>query len=293
MRGGQQGVSARGRQLCYTRRMLRRICLFLVLSLAVASTALAQDRRPSHCIALVQNTPGLSVLWQASHRDPVAGDHLRITYLDHSMFLIQTEGGTSVVTDYAGYLGATAFLPTAVTMNNGHSTHFTLHPAEGIAHVLEGWGTVDFPQDHHLDLGDMLIRNVHTTARGGGEGRVNGNSIFVFEAAGLCVGHLGHLHHEPTPAQYAAIGRLDVVMAAVDGGMTLDHTTMVRVMNKLRARVVLPMHWFGRSTLEGFLADMRPGFEVQRPGTSSLTLSLRTLPRQPTVVVLKPRLLVD
>jgi hypothetical protein len=24
----------------------------------------------------------------------------------------------------------------------------------------------------------------------------DGNSVFIFEVAGLCIGHLGHLHHE-------------------------------------------------------------------------------------------------
>ena len=34
------------------------------------------------------------------------------------------------------------------------------------------------------------------------------------------VDHLGHLHQIPDDAQYAAIGRLDVVMVPVDGGYT-------------------------------------------------------------------------
>ncbi|WP_300513785.1 MBL fold metallo-hydrolase [Aliiroseovarius sp.] len=270
--------------------MLRWMLLFLTL----ATAGLAQERRPSHCIALVENTSPPETLLRASFRDPVAPDNVRITYLDHSMFLIQGPEGTSVVTDYAGYLGTVAFVPTAVTMNNAHSSHFTLYPQEGIRHVLEGWGTADFPQDHHLDLGDMLIRNVHTDTRDGAGGRrENGNSIFIFEVAGLCIGHLGHLHQEPTPDQYAAIGRLDVVMAAVDGGLTLDHATMVKVMQRFRARVVLPMHWFGRSTLDTFLSGMTPDFAVKREGANSITLSLRTLPRDPTVVVLEPRFLSE
>ena len=57
----------------------------------------------------------------------------------------------------------------------------------------------------------MLVRNVTTDIRGGFSGsRIeDNNSIFVFEVAGLCIGHLGHLHHEPSDETYAAIGRLD------------------------------------------------------------------------------------
>ena len=42
------------------------------------------------------------------------------------------------------------------------------------------------------------------------------------------LGKLGHLHHEPDDLQYAALGRLDVVMAPVDGGMTLALPVMIR-----------------------------------------------------------------
>jgi L-ascorbate metabolism protein UlaG (beta-lactamase superfamily) len=141
----------------------------------------------------------------------------------------------------------------------------------------------------------MLVRNVHTDTRGReGQSRENGNSIFVFEAAGLCIGHLGHLHHAPTDRQFAALGRMDVVMAAVDGGLTLDHDTLVGVLERLRSSVVIPMHWFGRRTLDAFLADMaESGYVVEQTGATSLTLSLDTLPAQGTVLVLEPRLLSD
>ena len=156
--------------------------------------------------------------------------------------------------------------------------------------MLEGWTDRGEPREHRLDLGAMLVRNVHTDIRGEG-GRVakNGNSIFVFEAAGLCIGHLGHLHHEPDAAQYAAIGRLDVVMAAVDGGITLDTASMLKVMQRFKARVVLPMHWFGRGTLARFLSGMRDGgFDVVETGGREIVLSLDRLPRTPTVMVLEP-----
>ncbi len=105
---------------------------------------------------------------------------------------------------------------------------------------------------------------------------------------GLCIGHLGHLHHEPDEMQYAALGRLDVVMAPVDGGLTLDLPTMIRVLKRLRASVVIPMHWFGRGSLDVFLAGMSDEFDVRRTGDQSLVVSLRSLPDRPTVVVLEP-----
>lgn len=271
--------------------MLR--CLIAILLIFSASIAVSQERRPSHCFAIAEAAPGLEYLRLANYTDPVEPFSARITYIDHSMFLIQSEGGLSAVTDYNGYIGATDLVPDVVTMNNAHSSHWTALPNDNIDHVLEGWAKPEGPEEHYLDLGEMLVRNVHTDTRSfDGGARINGNSIFVFELAGLCIGHLGHLHHIPDDAQFAALGRLDVVMAAVDGGLTLDTASIVQVVKRLRSSIVLPMHWFGRGSLEAFLDGMEGEFDIIRTmPSSSLEVSLRTLPSRPTVMVLPPRFL--
>ncbi|WP_208347970.1 MBL fold metallo-hydrolase [Pseudaestuariivita rosea] len=270
--------------------MIRFICFFLI---AFSGAAAAQDRRPSHCIAMVQNAPGIQFLHKASYLDPVAEDKVRLRYVDHAMFLLQTQGGISIATDFTGFLGAVDFTPTVVTMNHAHGSHFTANPDPEIPHVLRGWGTNGVAADHHLDLGEVLIRNVPTDIRSrfGGDPERNGNSIFVFEVAGLCIGHLGHLHHEPSAQQYAALGRLDIVMAAVDGGLTVDHDTMVRILTRLRSSIIIPMHWFGEYNLEQFLTEMRRDFPVERLDGSSIEVSLATLPSRPTIMVLEPSFL--
>lgn len=264
--------------------------LRLVLALVgLAFPAAAQERIPSHCIAVADAIEGARFVHLAAYADPLPADEVRISYIDHASFLIQA-GGLAAVTDFTGNIGGADLVPDVVTMNNAHITHFTLAADPEIAHVLEGWGTGAAPRAHRLDLGAMLVRNVHTDLRGRGGGvAVNGNSVFVFEAAGLCIGHLGHLHHVPDDAQYAAIGRLDVVMAAVDGGLTLDTASMIAVMQRFKARVVLPMHWFGRGTLARFLDGMQAGgFDVVETGGREIVLSLDRLPRNPTVMVLEP-----
>lgn len=255
---------------------------------ALALPAFAQDRIPSHCIALAQ-APGLEVLHHASFGAPLAEDRVRIRYVDHATFVIETPGGLVAATDYTGFPGDPDVVPDVVTMNNAHSTHWTSHPDPRIPHVLRGWDEGLGPAAHDLDLGEMLVRNVPTDVRSGYEGvRVNGNSIFVFEAAGLCIGHLGHLHHEPDAAQYAALGRMDVLMVPVDGGYTMGHEAMARVVRRLRSSVVLPMHWFSGASLEVFLAEMSAEFEVVRLEQPDIELSLRDLPGRPTIVVLRP-----
>jgi len=267
--------------------MIRGLIL-LVASFAAVPVA-AQTRQPSHCIAIADAAPGLEYVQLAAWSDPVPADTVRISYIAHASFLLQTPGGLDVVTDYTGFIGPVGMVPDVVTMNHAHDTHWTASPDPAIPHVLEGWGLFGQGIDHYLDLGEMLVRNVSTDIRspfGGYEER--GNSIFVFEVAGLCIGHLGHLHHVPNDEQFAALGRLDVVMAAVDGGTTMPLPDMIRVLQRLKSSVVIPMHWFSVYALEEFLTGIASDFAVERTGGSEITVSLRTLPPRPTVVVLQP-----
>ena len=265
----------------------------LALGLALFATAPAlqaqQARQPSHCIAIADAAPGLQYLHKAAWTDPVPEYSVRIRYLSHASFLIQTRGGLEAVTDYTGFIGTTDLVPDIVTMNHAHSSHWTANPDPAIPHVLQGWGPFGEGIEHHLDLGEMLVRNVSTdirSAMGGTEER--GNSIFVFEVEGLCIGHLGHLHHEPNDAQYAALGRLDVLMVPVDGGYTMALDTMIDVVDRVKSSIIIPMHWFSGYSLEAFLVGMQDEFAIEVPGTSSIEVSLRTLPDRPTIVVLQP-----
>ena len=205
-------------------------CLALI---AAPLTVAAQSRTPSHCIALAADIDGAQYLHRASFdRATVPDETVRIHYVAHASFLLSTAGGLNMVTDYTGFLGRSDLIPDVVTMNHAHDTHWTANPDPAIPHVLPGWGAFGEGIDHRLDLGEVLVRNVSTDIRSQWSGtEANGNSIFVFEVAGLCIGHLGHLHQEPNAEQYAAIGRLDVVMAAVDGGA--DVAVMMQFIRKM------------------------------------------------------------
>lgn len=263
------------------------LCLAFVGTPVVVSAQ--ETRTPSHCIALAGDIDGATYVHRASYDVDVAPETVRIHYIAHASFLIRTAGGLNMVTDFTGFIGSAPVLPDVVTMNHAHTTHWTAFPDPAIGHVLEGWGDFGLGVDHHLDLGEVLVRNVSTDIRSQfAQIEENGNSIFVFEVAGLCIGHLGHLHHEPNDDQYAAIGRLDVVMAAVDGGTTVDLPTMMRIVDRLRSSIVIPMHWFGDFTLNAFLDGMRDTFQVVEVGGPALDVSLDRLPSRPTIMVLQP-----
>lgn len=257
----------------------------LTATLAVASWGLLSPSPAlaTHCLAYVDRTPGLVPVKFANVQS--AGT-VRITFVGHSTFRLRTPAGVVIATDYTGFAGAGS-VPTVVTMNHAHETHYTDFPDPAIKHVLRGWNPQGGPAEHDLTVADVHIRNVPTDIRRwAGTFEPFGNSIFIFEVADLCIGHLGHLHHQPTPEQLALIGRLDVVFAPVDGSYTLDLKSMIEVLRDLRASLVIPMHFFGGASLDSFIEGMRDAFDIRFARVATTEVSLETLPARPTVLVL-------
>lgn len=211
---------------------------------------------------------------------------ITITFLGHATFAIESHGGTMAVTDYSGR-HLPPRVPDIITMNHAHTTHYTDQPDPRIPHVLRGWRADGGPARHDLKLGDLRVRNLPTNIRGWDGGtRRYGNSIFVFETGGLCIGHLGHLHHLLTPDDLATLGQLDIVMAPIDGAWTSSQGDMVEVIGQLNPRLILPMHYWSEDVLARFLARMRDRAEIVRADTTTLTVSRATLPLAPRVLVL-------
>lgn len=248
-----------------------------------------QPEVTENCPGLVAS-PGFQVMPAALRLAALLSDQVRITYIGHSTFLLESPRLVRIATDYNDYVKPRV-LPDVVTMNRAHSTHYTDNPESGIAHVLRGWASeYGKPVRHDAQIRDVRVRNVPTNIRDyGGGTQQHGNSIFIFEVANLCIAHLGHLHHTLTAQQVNEIGRLDAVMVPVDGGMTLDLDGMVEVLDALKAPVIIPMHYFSVFTLNRFLDRMRNKFDVDMHETPSIVLSKSTLPSKPKVVVLPGR----
>lgn len=242
-----------------------------------------------NCPGLVA-APAFPVMPASLRLAALSSDQVRITYIGHSTFLLESPRLVRIATDYNDYVKPPV-LPDVVTMNRAHSTHYTESPEAGIAHVLRGWaGEYGKPVRHDVQIRDVRVRNVPTNLRDfGGGTQQHGNSIFVFEVANLCIAHLGHLHHTLNAQQVNEVGRLDAVMVPVDGGATLDLDGMVEVLDSLKAPVIIPMHYFSVFTLNRFLDRMRDKYDVGMNETPSILLSRSTLPVKPKVVVLPGR----
>jgi L-ascorbate metabolism protein UlaG (beta-lactamase superfamily) len=277
----------------------------VALAALVAALTLHADEKPAAQVAqppaakpeMNESCPGLIAshrprATKASLRFAQNADQIRINYIGHSTFLIESPQGVRIATDYNDYVRP-AVLPDIATMNHAHSTRYTDQPDPRIPHVLRGWGvSEDRPARYDVSVKDVRVRNVPTNIRNwldGGTER-HGNSIFVFEMAQLCIGHLGHLHHTLNQQQLDELGRLDVVFAPVDGSMTLDSDGMMDVLQALKAPLIIPMHFFSSYTLNRFLDRGRElKWEVEMAPVPNVVVSKSTLPTTPKILALPGR----
>ena len=257
------------------------------LGLAFISTGplAAQENKPERCPRFVA---AHERVMPASLVVPVQAEpgDVRLTYLGHSTFFIESPAGISIATDYNDAVRPRE-VPDVATMNRAHPTHFSFNPDPGIRYVLRGWGDDGVPVHHDVTIEDVWVRNVTTNIRGYVAGpQRDMNSIFVFEVAELCIAHLGHLHHPLTADHLKALGRIDVVLVPVDGSYTLNIDDMIGVLDQIGAPLVIPMHYFGQATLARFIARLEEKYAIELSDAPTVTLSRATLPTRRTVLVL-------
>jgi L-ascorbate metabolism protein UlaG (beta-lactamase superfamily) len=215
---------------------------------------------------------------------------MKIKWYGHSAFLFTASDGTRVITDPyvpGSFSGAIRYGPirdeaAAVTVSHHHQDHDGTARLSGKPKVIEGNG--------RFTAGRFEITGVNTfhDARNGAErGR---NTIYVFESEGVRVCHCGDLGHVLSPAQAAAIGRVDVLIVPVGGTFTVNAAEAHRVADILRPRVVIPMHYkttklgFDIAGVENFLAGQQ---DVKRAGKSEVEVEAGTLPAATEIWVLE------
>lgn len=169
---------------------------------------------------------------------------MKITYLGHATFLLET-GGTRILIDpYDAKVGypMPRVAPTLVLISHEHGDHNHLAMAQGQPRVIRGladgqWRTVKETVD---GVAISSVPTYHDAAQGKDRGR---NTVFVIEAEGLRIVHLGDLGHGLDEPTAQAIGRPDVLMIPVGGHYTIDAAQAHAAVARLRPGVVIPMHY--------------------------------------------------
>jgi L-ascorbate metabolism protein UlaG (beta-lactamase superfamily) len=162
-----------------------------------------------------------------------------LRYYGHSLFTLTMESGFVLLTDpYGDFFDYPHHRLKAdvVTVSHHHRDHDSLEMIVGQPTVVDQEG-VSSPVSGLLITG---VPSKHDAQNGQKRGD---NMIFVIEAEGLKLVHLGDLGHVLNERQRNAIGRPDVLMTPVGGTYSTDAAAAAENVRLLRPRVTIPMHY--------------------------------------------------
>ena len=182
---------------------------------------------------------------------------MKLKYFAHACFSLSYADGAVLVTD--PYDQSVTYPPcdipcTAALVSHDHFDHNHVESLSG------EFATVKTAGEH--SVGSLKITatpSFHDPEGGALRGK---NNIYVIEAEGLRIAHLGDLGHMPDDMQRAALENLDVLMLPIGGFYTIDTPQAETLIRELKPRVAIAMHFrtpeyeIRVSTEEAFCADM-------------------------------------
>jgi L-ascorbate metabolism protein UlaG (beta-lactamase superfamily) len=215
---------------------------------------------------------------------------LKIRWFGQSCFLITWPNGTSILIDpfnpKVGY-DMPSPRPDAVLVSHEHFDHNYIEMARGNPQVIRGLtGGGDWNKVSTLVKGITVktVGTYHDDKLGMLRGK---NTVFVMEGQGYRIAHLGDLGHQLGVALIKEIGSVDVLMIPVGGTYTIDAEGADKVVEKLKPKVILPMHYkTDRITIP--IAPVEP-FLAGKLGVKRIKgnlLELDKIPETPVVFVL-------
>lgn len=162
---------------------------------------------------------------------------MKIEYIGHSCFLMETDAGTRIVTDPFDGIG---WRMPPVRAEYACCTH--RHFDHGYVEGVQGCRAVVSSAGEHV-CGDAKIVGIpsfHDDARGAKRGS---NIIYRISADGATVCHMGDIGQKPTEELLAAIGRPEVLLIPVGGTYTVDAAGALGYVRAICPKIVVPMHY--------------------------------------------------
>lgn len=217
---------------------------------------------------------------------------MEVKWYGHAAFMIK--GDLRVITDpyrSGAYGGGLSYGPIrdeadVVTVSHDHEDHNWVADIKGSPKVLKG------PGEHRV--GEKVFRGIATYHDPSGGSQRGENTVFCFEVEGIRVCHLGDLGHVLGPKEVAEIGGVDLLLVPVGGYFTIDAREATEVVELLRPKKVIPMHFktpkcnFPITGVEEFLKGKD---RVRMVGGSTVSFSPEDFAGEGTeIVVLEPAL---
>ncbi|NIO10170.1 MAG: hypothetical protein GTO40_20065, partial [Deltaproteobacteria bacterium] len=145
----------------------------------------------------------------------------------------------------------------------------------GLSDYGWGWNKVN------TSFKDVFIYNVPIYHYAGSIDAVKG-AAFVFDLGSLCIAHLGDLSQKLTEQQLKMLGKVDVALTPIGGWRTMAPDLAREVLQQIKPKIVIPMHYRDPYALEEFTQGMR----AEYLDTDTLVVSKDGLPSAMEIKVL-------
>jgi L-ascorbate metabolism protein UlaG (beta-lactamase superfamily) len=208
-----------------------------------------------------------------------------IEWFGHATFQITSSKGTRILADPHSRddLPWPNLPQHIVTTSHQHGAHANVWMAKGNPVILHGltpggenWQKISTTI---RDVSVYLVPAYHDKSQGLQRGK---NAIFVFRVDDICIAHLGDLGHELTPTQLKQLGKIDILLVPIAGGMfTVTPTEAITVTKQVAPRIAIPEHYWWEGAADGFVRGFQRVRQLNRP---LLRITKSELP-QPTEVV--------
>ncbi len=161
-----------------------------------------------------------------------------ITYLGHSSFKIKTRSATIITDPFDSEMVGFKFPvmdADIVTVSHDHKDHNQAEKVSGVKKVIAGPGEYEV-----MGVSIMAYPSFHDDKKGEERGK---NTIYLFEADGLNILHLGDLGHELSEDMINEMGDIDILMIPVGGDYTIGPKEASDLVSKIEPYFVIPMHY--------------------------------------------------
>lgn len=219
---------------------------------------------------------------------------MEITYLGHSSFKIKGKEAT-VVTDPFDHIKATDVglkFPKVeadiVTVSHNHNDHNGVSLVQGNPFIadrpgeyeIKGISIFGYPSSHETTAGvNFKVENI----------------IYLIEADGLRICHLGDLGKKVDEAKLEEIDGVDILLIPVGGFYTIGPKEASELITAIEPSIVIPMHFkikeMGPSfdkilPVKDFLAEMGASQAIPAP---KLIISKDKLPEERQIILLETK----
>ena len=211
-----------------------------------------------------------------------------VRHIGHAEFLLETEGGTRIVTDpYDAGCGYPVQPVEAevVLVSHHHHDHDAVDNLKGEPMVIDQAGEYSPAAGIRI----TVVKGYHDDAQGAKRGET---LLFLIEADGLKIVHLGDLGEMLNDEQIRILKEPDILMIPVGGFYTIDGGQAREIAQRLNSKVILPMHYKTKYNAEWPISGPEVFLEGHRKeeiceGTEALRVTKEDMMCQPKVVLFK------